>query len=112
MEEHPPQNHILQVIEVLVELEFDVKTIFNPDLHFHLRRDLGFLRVVIVVHDCKVDLLGDGGFHVAVDDRPDEISDPTSDPIKCFVLLFEVGKFKFELSVFSEEACRFKLFGQ
>lgn len=100
------------MVEVLIELELNVKAVLDTHFHLHLGDCLGLLSVVVVVHDCKINFLGDCGFHVPVDEGPDEIPDPTCDSIKSFVFFFEVGELEVELSVFSKNAGRFKFFGE
>lgn len=94
---------------MLIELKLNMKTVFNTDFHFHLCLCLSLFYIAIVVHDCKINLFGYGGFHVTVDYCSDEISDSSCNTIKCLIFLFKVRELELELSVFGEETCGFQL---
>lgn len=101
MEQNSTNDNILQMVEVLIEFKLDMETIFNSDFHFHLGLGLCLLHITVVMHDCKVNLFGYSGFHVSVDRRSDEISDPACNTIECFVFFFKVWKLELKLFVFS-----------
>jgi hypothetical protein len=54
MEENATKYDILQMIEMLVELKLNMKTILNTDLHFHLGDCLGFFNIAVVMENCKI----------------------------------------------------------
>jgi hypothetical protein len=104
VEEHAAQDHVLEVVEVLVELKLDVEAVLDAHLHFHLGGLLGLLHVTVVVQDREVSLFADGGFHVAVHDGPDEVPDPPGDTVEGLILLLEVGEPELEGLGFCQDA--------
>lgn len=110
MEEHAPQNNILEMIEMLIKLELNMEAVFNSDLHFHLGNLFCFLYIAIVVQDCKIKLLYDRGLHVAGHCGTDEVAYTPGDAIECLVLLLEVWEFEFKVFALRQDACWLQLF--
>ena len=81
-----------------------MEAIFDSHLHLHLGSYLCLLCVIVVVHNCEIDFLCDGCFHIAVNDRPDKVSHPPCNSIESFVFFFKAGKLEFELFIFSQKA--------
>lgn len=96
MEQHSALNDVLEMIEVLIKLEFNMKTVFNTDLHLHLLNLLGLLDVTVIMQYGKIKFLDNGCFHVSVDNHSDEISNSACNPIECFILFFKISELKSE----------------
>lgn len=104
VEQYFAENHILQMIEVLIKLELNVQAVLNSNLHFHLRDLLGLLHVAIVVQNCEVNFLDHGQLHVAGDRDAHEISNSPCDPVECLVLFLEIRELEFEALGFGQDA--------
>lgn len=100
------------MVEMLVELEFDMQAILDSNLHLHLCGSLSLLNITIVVQHSEVDLLHDCGLHVPANLPTDEVSNPPSYSIECLVLFLKIGELELELFIISEDASWFQLLRQ
>lgn len=99
-------NDVFQMIKLLVPFEFNMKTIFNTDLHLHWG-DLSFLDFIVWNKDCEVNLFSQCSFHISGQCASDKIPDSPSNTIECFILLFKVGEFKLNGFALSQYSCWF-----
>ena len=95
MEADFSHNDVFQMIKLFIPFEFNMKAIFNTDLHLHWG-NLSFLNFIVWDKDCEVNLFSKCSFHISSKSAPDKISDSTSNTIECFILLFKVGEFKLD----------------
>ena len=106
MEHDLAHDHVLQMVEVLIEFKLDVQTVLDPHFHFHCCDGLRLLRIVVVVHNREVHFLRNHRLHVPIDEGSDEVSDSACNPIEGFVFLLEIGELEGELFVFCKEPSR------
>lgn len=92
MEIDSTHNDVPQMIERLIILEVNMKTILNTDLHLH-RHHLGCSLHLIVRQKHSKVLLFDYTELTSHNDS-NEIADATSDSIESLVLFFEVRELK------------------
>jgi hypothetical protein len=106
METDFTNNDVFQMIKLLVPFEFNMKTIFNTDLHLHWG-DLCLLDFIVRDKDCEVKLFGQCSFHISCQSASNKISDSSSNTIECFILLLEVGELEFDCFAISQYSCGF-----
>lgn len=106
MEANFSHNDVLQMIKLFVPFEFNVKTIFNTNLHLHWS-DFCLFDFIVWNEHCEVNLFWQGGFQISCQSASDEVSYSTCDTIECFVLFFKVWELKLNCFAFSQDSCWF-----